>query len=154
MISFADTIRRIEAQVVDLTAPSDLFHSSDFRAIYDAPGQYESAAIQFIKRPDISEQQKIIAGLSLHKLPLSGFLKFSEELFGQLKRGEISARVFRSVVFASFDWNTELPCNYDKPEVTKFLKEVIKSELVDANLRKVIEENYLTGQSKLFIESQ
>lgn len=150
MLSLAESVTKIEARVVDLTAPSDLFNSEIFRALYESPDV--DLVLEYLGRPGPTDQQKIIAGLTLHKLPVVPFLRFAESALELLNTGKISPRVFRLVVFASYDWNTTLPRNYSHVDVSRFLKNVLSCHAVDVRARKMVEEQFLTGKAKAYLD--
>jgi hypothetical protein len=66
---FDRLVLQAEKDVVDLTAPSDLFHSESFVKIYENPTIYTKEAIEFLKDKEKSITQKQIVVYSLQSLP-------------------------------------------------------------------------------------
>lgn len=118
---FRDRMGRIEKKVVDLTAPSDLFGSRDFIQVYEEPQKHVKDALELLKS-DAGKTAKLIAAYSMQKLPAPDYLKFVDAVLELRKTGRVSAKVYRTAVFPTLEWNTMLQENYADPAVIAFLK--------------------------------
>jgi hypothetical protein len=110
--TYAKAIERAEAQVVDLTAESDLLRSADFLMIYRNPESSYRDAIEFITDPHRTDQQATIAILSMQKLPLYRYIDFCEQILALRQAGIVSQGVFERVLLSGYEWNTGLQENY------------------------------------------
>lgn len=151
MSSFANKIRSIEEQIVDLTWPGGLFEYQEFREIYDNPANYFSEVSEALKSPDFTEQQKIIIGLSMQGINLPQFLSFAKYMLRLLESGAVSQKVFEHVVFPTYDWNTKIVENYEKHDVAQFLQSVLESKEVGDRRKEIIRKEVLTGKAKSYV---
>jgi len=151
MSNFAERIRKIEAQIVDLTWMGGLFEYPEFREIHEHPTSYLSEVSAALRSPEFTDQQKKIIALSMQKLDLPRFLQFANDMLRLLGSGLVSQDVFGLVVFPPYDWNTKLAENYEQPDVARFLRSVLESKQVDTNEKKYIREEILTGKAKSYV---
>lgn len=151
MSSFANKIRSIEEQIVDLTWPGGLFEYQEFRKIYDNPASYFSEVSEALKSPDFTEQQKIMIGLSMQGINLPQFLSFAKYTLRLLESGAVSQKVFEHVVFPTYDWNTKIVENYEKHDVAQFLQSVLESKEVGDRRKEIIRKEVLTGKAKSYV---
>ncbi len=121
MVEVAVKIERIEKQVVDLTWLGALLETNDFREIYKHPETYYTAICKFLADQDRTEQQKIIAALSMQKLELGKYLDLADYALRLIEANRISQRVFDAAVFPTYDWDTKIVENYKHPRVRRFL---------------------------------
>lgn len=148
MTDFAQQIKDIDKQIVDLTWPGGLFEYEEFRQIYENSTSYYSIACQALSSTEYTEQQKIIIGHSMHGSELSQFLSLAKYVLELLESGKVSLEVFERVAFPTYDWNTSIAKNYDKQDVAQFLYSVLKSNKVDERRKEIIREKILTGKAK------
>jgi len=151
MSDFAERIRKIEEQIVDLTWMGELFQYPEFREIHEHPANYLSEAWNALKSSEFMDQQKIIIALSMQSLDLPRFLLFANDMLRFLESGLVSYDVFKFAVFPPLDWNTKLAENYEQPDVARFLHRVLKSEQVDDRRKEIIRKRILTGKEKLYV---
>jgi hypothetical protein len=148
---FAEAIEGAEAQVVDLTAESDLLGSKDFLTIYNNPESFYSDAIEFISDRHRTDQQATIAILSMQRLPLYRYIDFCEEVFTLRQVGAVSQDVFETTLLPGYDWNTKFAENYADVKVRTLLDRIRSSGLLhgksgDANSVEYI-DSILSGEA-------
>ena len=129
---FVGAILRAEAQVVDLTAESDLLRSKDFLMIYGNPASFYRDAIAFISDPHRTKQQATIAILSMQRLPFGRYLDFCEEAFALRREGTVSEDIFEKACFPGYDWNAAIQENYSSARVRALLSQIRSSGLLHA----------------------
>ncbi len=150
MSGFGKRIRRIEAQIGNLTWDGELFNYPEFREIHAHPASYLSAAWDALRSTEFTDQQKIIIAFSMQGLDLPRFMRFANDMLRLLESGMISYDVFKLAVFPPLEWNSKLAENYDQPDVARFLQRVLKSEQVEDRRKEIIRERTLTGKARLY----
>jgi hypothetical protein len=145
---FAARIERIQSQARDLTWLGALFRSPEFVEVYSQPPEFREQALQLLRAPDASEPQKIIAALSMQKLPLPELVEFSEQVLRYLESGLLSERVFERAVFPTWDWNTSLCENVADPAVQRLLALVLASPSVSSRRKQIVRDELLTGNAR------
>jgi hypothetical protein len=148
MERFINTIKSIEAEVVDLTWTHELLRSVEFVQIYNTPQQYTEYVVDFMSQERFTDQQKSIAILSMQKLPLHGLVRLHYNLLELLEEGQLKADVFDFAVFPPYDWNTEIAENFENPAVTRLMKRMLSSPAVPSSRKAYIENEILSGRAK------
>lgn len=141
-------VRRVEEAIGDLTWAGGLFRYPEFTEVHSRPEAHLDGALQALKSTSATEQQKIIVALSMQKLPLAAFLRFSGHALEYLEAGLISDKVFERAVFPTYDWNTLLAENYADPAVQRFLGRVLASAAVSERRKEIVRDEILTGNAK------
>lgn len=152
MLDFTSVIRETERRVVDLTAIDSLFKVEKFVEIYEHPLPYKEAAIDGLRDDTFTQTQKIIAGLSMQRLPEDDFLMFGRVVLDLLIHGRVTPLAFSLMVFPPLNWNSFWVRAYDRPAVRALLVEIASTEAVRANTRRFITDQILTGQARSRLE--
>lgn len=145
---FMARITRIKAAIGDLTWTGGLFAHEDFRQIHVHPQAHVEEALAALQSGETGEEEKVIAALSMQKLPLPELLRFSERVLDLLEKGLVSEAVFEQAVFPTYDWNTSLAERFDAPEVQRFLQRVLASPAVSAQRKELVKDEILTGNAR------
>ena len=107
-----------------------------------------STALQVLESRALTEQQKIITALTMQRLPLKEFIKFSEQVLLLLEESKISSEVFRWAIFPTYDWNTLLVKNYRSRAVKELLNKVLQSQEVNDEIKVLVREEIQTGKAR------
>jgi hypothetical protein len=135
---FQSLILQAEADVIDLTAPSDLFSSKAFVKIYDHPASSTSAAIEFLKDPEKTVRQKQIVVYSLQKLPWKNYFEVLSEATEAFEKRQLEAPVVGLLISPPLDWSTEVCYRYQDKRLINLLSRL--SPGANTNLKKTIDE--------------
>lgn len=145
---FIKEIQAIDSAIVDLTFEGALYKYDFFKEVSTHPQSYQEVSLAALSNPDLTQQQKTIIVLSMQKLPLEDFLRFSASALALLKEDKIPYFVFKKTVFAGYDWNTSLQENYDDPAVSSLISEILQTPQVEDSLKKYFTDYVLTGKAK------
>lgn len=148
MQDFKQEIIKVDKAIQDLTWPGALFKYPFFREIHDKPHLHMSTALQVLESRALTEQQKIITALTMQRLPLKEFIKFSEQVLLLLEESKISSEVFRWAIFPTYDWNTLLVKNYRSRAVKELLNKVLQSQEVNDEIKVLVREEIQTGKAR------
>ena len=148
MSKFELLVTSLDSKIIDLTWTGELFKHEGFRKIYYDSEIYLKDALEALKNQDLSEQAKIITVLSMQNLSLANWLYFSKTALFFLESNLISASIFRWIIFQSYDWNTKFAENYLDPEVKELMLKFTKSNVVNEDIKKYVEEEIITGKAR------
>jgi hypothetical protein len=144
---YQQRIKAIDHQVVDLTAPSDLFGVSNFVALYVNPRIYLANAMRYISDATNSDDCKMIVVYSLQDLPLHNYVSYERNLLYLAHAGLLSKSMLNKAVFPALDWSTKIEVNFDNTNVESFLRECIQSDLITPENKAYFKE-VLSGKVK------
>jgi hypothetical protein len=145
---FIARIARIKTAIGDLTSTGGLRRLEEFREVHAQPQAYRDAAIGALEEPALGEEEKVIAALSMQRLPLPEFLAFAERALELLEGGRLTETVFQHAVFPTYDWNTALAEEYAAPAVQRFLERVLASPAVNDRRKQIVKDVLLTGTAR------
>jgi hypothetical protein len=143
---FSKTIKSINKKVVDLTSFSVLFSSKQFTDIYMHPALYLDNVIYYLQYDAGSDEQRLIALLSMNKKDLQQnivFLKRCNELY---KKRLLKDNELIYVIFPPESNNREIIKNYKLAKVRNALLAVKNNVNASTSIKKTI-DNVLSGKA-------
>lgn len=153
---FVKKVASIAHEVPDFEIRVQLFDSTKFLEIWRNPELYQSDAIKFLGCRKRNTREKLIVGYAMQNLPLKEFLKFANELTDLRKQGYLNPKLYQSIVFPSYDWNTLLAENYGDADVQVFLMrlkvEKIFPESADRGIDTQYIDDLLSGRTAAYIK--
>lgn len=148
MQNFLFEIQKIDQQVKELTSTGVLFKYEFFISVYENPKEYVEYVYELLKKNYVSEQQKIIAVLSMQKLPYFVYIEFNNKVFELFENSFIIEKIFKWSAFPPYEWNINFAINYESTIVQEFLRKVVKSKLVSLKLKEYLQNEIMTGNAK------
>lgn len=149
---FNREIAAIDRDIQDLTWAGGLFKYPFFRDVHGQPRRHVATVLQALGSDELTEQQKIIAALTMQRLPLEAFVEFAGQALQLLEAGRISGDVFQWAVLPTYDWNTTLARNYRDASVEALLDRIARSPQVGDELKTLVREEIQTGKALEAIE--
>lgn len=144
---FVARIRKMRESVEDLTWTGALFALPAFTEIHSQPQAHVDDALAALAGSGVSEDEKVIIALSMQKLPLVEFVRFSERVLECLEAGRLSDVAFESAVFPTYDWNAALAENFADADVQRLLDRVLASPAVSSVRKEIVRDVILTGDA-------
>lgn len=84
----------------------DLFFSDDFIDIYESPCGSFKYAKKVMSDPEMDEGQKLVAVISMQRLPAASYFDFSAEVLRSYRTGNLSLRVLKYTFFPNIAYSS------------------------------------------------
>lgn len=139
-----ELVEQTESHVIDLTAPSALFSSMDFRQIYEQPHQFVPQARSILVSKTATARQKTIVVYGVQRLAWKDYLQLLQFAAEEANRGRIDPSIVDLMISPGLDWSTRVISNYKNQEVRNTL--IKFAENLDTNQQKSI-ERILSGET-------
>ena len=124
-MSYAQRIVAIDSSIGYLYARVSLLGEPSFGELAEEGNRNVDACLKFLASPQYSEQQRLIAILSMHKLNLQDYVDFLQRMVDLLDRRLISPEELGFAVFPSSNFSNLLIEHYANSNVRRVLSQIV-----------------------------
>jgi hypothetical protein len=136
---FDNRIRLLNAKVVDLTAPSDLFMFPEFIEVFENPQEYKKEALVLLSDSVADSIQKEIVIYSMLNLEYIDYIEVVETLAITFENELNEPGLLYVSIYSPFITEHPIISNYDTDEVIAILAKISRNEKSPDYLRDAIE---------------
>jgi len=144
---FEDAVITIASDVVDLTAPDDLFLDARFTAIYEAPAEHTDCAERLVDAPGLSSTARAVVGLAMQRVGLDDYLRIAEKALRGQAAGVISISALEMILIPPVTWGDALLLHFQDPRVSALLEQLLRIDGIEPELARYVSEEVLTGRA-------
>jgi len=145
--AFKDTVQSIATDVVDLTAPDDLFLDERFVEIFETPSLHLACAEVLIDESSLDDTARAVIALGMQRVGLEGYLRLAKEALAGQRAGTVSLRLLEMVLIPPVSWGDRLLLSFDDPRVISLMSEYLKIDGVNASTARYVRSEVLSGRA-------